>query len=87
MLAAVLNTLIPLRLGDLVNTVAHLPPGVSLHSYLSLLMPSALTLVLFYVAQVSTVDQFLTWLIFCVCDVLCPECVYVWVYQCPLNCW
>ena len=52
-MAAVLNTLIPLRLGDLVNTVAHLQSGTSLRSYFSILMPSALTLMLFYVAQVG----------------------------------
>ena len=51
-MAAVVNTLIPLRLGDLVNMVAHLPAGISLPSYLSLLMPSALTLAGLYVAQV-----------------------------------
>lgn len=52
-LAAILNTLIPLRLGELVNTVAHLQPGLSLSSYSSLLMPTALSLVLLYIAQVS----------------------------------
>ena len=51
--AAVLNTLIPLRLGELVNTVSNLSPGLTLNHYSSLLWPSALSLIMLYVAQVS----------------------------------
>lgn len=50
-----LNTLIPLRLGELVNTVAHLQPGLSLNAYTTLLMPTALSLVILYVTQVSAI--------------------------------
>ena len=52
-IAAVLNTLIPLRLGELVNTVSRLEPSLTLQQYSSLLGPTALSLITLYVTQVS----------------------------------
>ena len=53
-MAAILNISIPLKLGLLINSVAHLQPGNHTRGYLTELAPTLIKLIGLYVVQVSS---------------------------------